>query len=137
MNRETLPDGVRLYDAKCSAIIRRPRDYVEYIVAKGVAPASAADFILDQRDKIVRECGRIALFDDLEELTGYESELRIRLTEWSRKNRSKVVGFHIFTRSRLVAMGVTVANLALGGTIRAHLRRETFEAALREAVNAR
>lgn len=77
MNREVLPDGVRIFDAKGSALIRRPRDDIEHIVARGHAQPEAADAI-EQRNRILRECGKIALFDDLELLTGYDSEVRIR-----------------------------------------------------------
>lgn len=103
-------------------------------MARGHAQPAAADAIIEQRNRILRECGKIALFDDLELLTGYDSEVRVRLTKWSRDNRPRIVAFHILTQSRLVAMGVTVANLALGGSIRAHLSREGFEAALRSEV---
>jgi len=134
MEREILPDGIRIFDDKGSASIRRPREHVEYIVAKGYARSEAAALIIEQRERIVRECGKIAVFDDLHDLVGYDSDVRIRLTEWSRANRSKIVAFHILTASRIVAMGVTVANIALGGSIRAHLKRMPFEAALREEI---
>jgi hypothetical protein len=134
MEREVLPDGVRIFDDRGSASIRRPRPHVEHLVARGFANVEAVGLILEQRERIVAECGKIALFDDLEGLVGYDSEVRVRLTDWSRANRPKIVAFHILTSSRIVAMGVTVANLALGGSIRAHLKRMPFEAALRDEV---
>ena len=134
LNRETLPDGIRIFDERGSASIRRPATHVEHLKAKGFANKEALAPILEQRDRIVRECGKIALFDDLEELEGYDSELRIGLTRWSREHRSVIVAFHILTKSRLVAMGVTVANLALGGSIRPHMQRKTFDVALSDEI---
>lgn len=136
MERETLPDGVRFFDEKGSAILRRPAPHVEYLIASGYARAEAANHIIAQRKRILEECGKIALFDDLENLEGYDSTVRLKLTTWSRENRSKIVAFHILTRSRIVAMGVTVANLALGGSIRPHLDRRSFEEALEEQIGA-
>ncbi len=98
--------------------------------------AEAAPEIIAQRELIVAECGCIALFDDLDLLTGYDNAVRSQLTEWSRKNRPKIVAFHILTRSKLVAMGVGVANLVLGGSIRIHRVRSAFEDALRLEMDA-
>lgn len=110
--------------------VTRPVPHVELLRAEGHAPGEVVDSILELRDVIIRESGRILIFDDLEMMTGYDSAVRVRLTEWSRLHKPKIGSFHILTRSRVAAMGVTVANLALGGHIRAHARREDFEAAL-------
>ncbi len=114
--------------------VTRPAPHVELVRGEGYATTDVVEAIVEQREVILREAGRIALFDDLEHMTGYDSGVRVRLTEWSRENRSRIVAFHILTRSKLAAMGVTVANLALGGQIRAHVRREGFELALTEVL---
>lgn len=134
MERRELADGFSLTDGRGVLTVRRPAPHVELIRCDGYAQAVHVDLILEKRDQILAECGRIAIFDDLETLDGYDSGVRVRLTAWSNEHRSKIVAFHILTRSRLVAMGVTVANLALGGHIQAHTRRAAFEAALQAEI---
>ena len=134
MERRELSDGFVLTDGKNVLTIRRPAPHIELIRCEGHARAAHIDLVLENRETIVAECGRIALFDDLEEMNGYDSGVRLKLTDWGKKHLGQIVAFHILTRSRLVAMGVTVANLALGGHIQAHTQRRAFEEALRQEV---
>lgn len=128
--REPVAGGFRWTSAFGVLTVTRPIPHVELIRAEGYAEADVVGLILEHRDRMIRECGSIALFDDLELMTGYHSAVRIGLTEWSRLNKPRISAFHILTRSKLTAMGVTVANVALGGHICAHARRESFEDAL-------
>lgn len=135
MERTQLADGFVVSDDKGSRVsIRRPAPHVELIRCEGHARAELIDLVLKNREEILAECGRIALFDDLESMNGYDSSVRLKLTDWGKKHRDRIVAFHILTRSRLVAMGVTVANLALGGHIQAHTNRRAFEDALRAEI---
>jgi hypothetical protein len=136
MLREELPDGVRLRDGEATLTLTRPARNVELLRAQGFASAMFADAILAQREEIIRECGTIYLFDDLELVRGYHSDVRANLTKWSRKHRAEIMGFHILTGSKIVMMGVALANLALGGHIQAHTARPSFELALQQAIKS-
>ncbi len=136
MERRELSDGFTLTDAQTVLTVRRPAPHVELIRCDGYAQNIYLELLLANRTKILAECGKIALFDDLLLLRGYDSNVRVQLTDWSRKNKKSIVAFHILTRSRLVAMGVSVANLALGGHIRAHTLRASFEDALNREIGA-
>ena len=125
-----LPDGLRLADDRGAFTFSSPAPHIELMRCEGYAQASHVDFVLSNRERILSRCGRIAIFDDLEKLQGYDSDVRIRLSKWAREHRSQIVTFHILTRSKVVAMGVTVANLALGGRICAHAIRSAFDAEL-------
>ena len=129
-----MPGGVRLTDTSGILTLTRPRRTIDLIRASGYATVLFADEIIAQRDAVVAECGEIQIFDDLEGVKGYESGVRAKLTAWSREHRAQIKAFHILTGSRIVAMGVSVANLALGGQIVAHLKRTEFERALAHAV---
>jgi len=50
----------------------------------------------------------------------YEPPFRQRLTAWGVRNRLHIGEVHIAHRSVLVRMGVSVADIALGGIIQAH-----------------
>jgi hypothetical protein len=77
---------------------------------------------------------RSALFTDWYEMTGYDSAARVELTRWMATMRPRVSEFHLLVRSKLVAMGVAVANLALGGWISSTSNRATFQQLLDRAV---
>jgi hypothetical protein len=74
---------------------------------------------------------RPVVFDDWQHVTGYDSAVRQQITDWAQADKTRILETHILVRSDLVAMGVAVANLALGGHIRAYTRRDEFEDALR------
>jgi hypothetical protein len=135
--REMLPDGIRIRDGRGVLIVRRPAPHVELIRCEGYARRDHLDMVIASRDRILREAGRIAIFDDLEDLRGYDSEVRSRLTAWSQAHRAGIVGFHILLRSKIVAMGVSLANAAIGGNIEAHTTRDVFEIALAREVALR
>lgn len=136
MEHEKLADGDSYTTDHGKVILRRPAAHVVLLIAEGHGSKDMAVPILGLRDQIVREAGKIAVFDDFENASSYDSELRVKMTEWSRKNAKAMTAHHILTTSKIVAMGVAVANLALGATIKAHTKRATFEEALRREIGA-
>ena len=111
-----------------------PAPGVLVVVARGHLAASLIPRVLAWRDQAVLRVGAVDIFDDGAELESYDSEARVLLTGWGKKNRDHVREHHILLRSRIVAMGVSVANLALGGHIQAHTSRPAYDAALASAV---
>lgn len=73
---------------------------------------------------------RLHLFMDLEHMTNYESALRTVLTHTFLPERERFGVFQVLASSRLVAMGVSVASLALGGIIQTTGERDVFKQAL-------
>ncbi len=76
--------------------------------------------------------GRAIAFHDWSGLKTYSSEARRLSTDWARAHRHNFALLSILVSSSIVAMGVNVANLALGGFIRATSDPEAFAKALRE-----
>lgn len=72
-------------------------------------------------------------FHDWLDMTGYDSASRVTLTDWVMSHRPES-RLYIGVRSRIVRMGVTVANLALGNLITIRQTREELEADVREAL---
>ncbi len=95
----------------------------------GKAGVAIARDIGRQLERILERHESIVLFDDFAEMTGYTSEGRIELTEWSKRNWSRIRATHILVGSKLVAMGVSVASIALPG-LRSYDDRARFEAML-------
>lgn len=86
--------------------------------------------VIDMLEKALSTTKRLHLFCDWAEMTGYESEVRAAFTSWAGANRNRVT-FHLLVGSKLVAMGVSVANLALGGILIGYASRAAFDATLR------
>ncbi len=77
--------------------------------------------------------GSLDVFHDWEAVTGYDSIVRQELVRWSEENE-KSGEVHVLVKSRLVAMGVSVANAALGGKLVIYSDRAKFEAARTETT---
>lgn len=77
------------------------------------------------------------VFDDFELGTGYDSDVRAKLTAWHLRNPGKLKEVHILVGPGLVAMGVTVANLATGGRFNIYTDRSAFEWALAGVLTTR
>ena len=86
-------------------------------------------------DAVLSDAGKIAIFFDFTDAPGYDSGLRVFWTQWLRSHLSSITKMHIVVRSKMVAMGVSVANLALGGIIQTHSQRAgAYERMLHEAT---
>jgi hypothetical protein len=72
----------------------------------------------------------VALAVDAAALSSYETGFRKRWTAWMDARKPRAV--YILSNSRLVVMGIALANAVLGGTIRGFATRPEFEHAVAE-----
>ena len=79
------------------------------------------------------EVDRYLAFQDWWDVASYESSARYDLTQWVRANRERMVEGHILARSKLVKMGVTVANITVLGHLVLHEEKAPFARALAQA----
>jgi membrane protease subunit (stomatin/prohibitin family) len=108
-----------------------PAEGVSLHRLEGHADVSMAEAIADHLEAQYAKTGLpIVIFDDFDDVTSYDSETRLSMMSWTKKHAAMVAGVHILFHSKLVAMGVSVANLGLGGNIRSYNKRAAFEAAL-------
>jgi hypothetical protein len=109
-----------------SATITRKSPKVVVIALKGRLDRDAVPFIVGvlEREFAVPETHS---FWDLEDLEWYHSAIRKECTAVILRHRKNVAAVHTFSHSTLVNMGVAVANVALGGMIRSHPDRTSFE----------
>lgn len=73
-------------------------------------------------------------FWDLGQLEHYHPSLRVECTRALREHFAHVASIHALSTSKIVRMGVAVANLALDYRIKAYNQRLHFEHALDEAL---
>jgi hypothetical protein len=81
-------------------------------------------------NEALRTSERLTLLIDFWDMPGYESFFRVGLTEWGLEHRARLEPIHLLARSPLVRMGVSVANLALGGLIKTYALRASYDVAV-------
>jgi len=91
-------------------------------------------FLSYSEERIRLASGKLTVFHDWLDMTGYDSSCRKRITDWTVRHLSSYAEVHVALRSKLVAMGVQVANIALGGLVKTHKSRASLEAAVRAVV---
>jgi len=112
-----------------SATITRKYPKVVVIEFKGRMDRDAVPFIVGALEKEFAVADTHS-FWDLENLEWYHSAIRKECTSVILRHRKNVAAVHAFSHSTLVNMGVAVANVALGGMIRSHPDRASFERAM-------
>ena len=101
---------------------------------KGYLEPDSARLLIDRLERLMGTRNAIDAFNDWEGISGYDTEARVLLTEWVRRTRPRFRSIHVLVRSRLVGMGISVANLALGGMLTAHHERRSFDRAVSDAT---
>jgi hypothetical protein len=107
--------------------------YVTLVRLVGQAEQAAAPIIFRSLEQAFAAGHSLDVFWDLEKLINYHSDVRTESTRVLLTHRPQLHSMHTYSISKLVSMGVSVANLALGGIIRMHKGRATFDAAVQEA----
>ena len=100
----------------------------------GHGEACFVDPMIERLDAMVAESIKASVFDDWEKATRYDPETRSRLTAWTKANRGALEETVILVRSKLFAMGVNVANLAVGGRLKVVSDRCEFETMLADRL---
>ncbi|MDI1445734.1 hypothetical protein [Polyangium sp. 6x1] len=109
-------------------------DDVVYEQVSGYLEKEVVSKITQPIDKLIGQGAKPIIFNDWWELSGYDSDARLKLTDWIFWIRGKIVGSHILVRSKIVSMGVSIANLALGGMLTVYTDRQEFTLAYHRAL---
>jgi hypothetical protein len=142
---DTQPRMALLSDAESVAIWKGTQGEVEifrfgsvaaYLRMKGLAEQPAAPLIKRTLETLFAASISLHTFWDLRDLTNYHSDVRVYSTSAALAHKKKLASLHTLSTSKIVAMGVSVANLALGGIIINHKSAESFERALRDVLRA-
>ena len=85
-------------------------------------------------ERSLRQGSTVQMFVDVERMNSYDTELRTEVTAALARERKRIGCLHILVRSKIVAMGVSVANLALGGIMTIHGEPGPFQHALQTSL---
>jgi hypothetical protein len=135
MQMKTFPEGGRGLGNDRGSIGVWMRSPILLAQMIGHGDGRFADPIIDAFDEALRGKHAVQIFFEMGGMPNYDSALRTRLTTHFATHRARVASLHVFTRSRLVAMGVAVANLALGGIIISHDSLAAFQSALDREIS--
>jgi hypothetical protein len=69
-------------------------------------------------------------------MIGYDTDVRVRFTEWAKRNQDRIGLGQVLLKSKIVAMAVSVVALATGRASIVQNKRNVFEKALADAVAA-
>lgn len=132
----TYPLTDELVTDRGSVHLSRPARGVVQTVVRGHATTEIAERIIAWVDGAIAAGERPAVFHDWDGATGYEPRVRPMLANWYRRVRKEVSSVHVFTRSKVVSMGVALVSIAMNNSIVAHGNRAAFEAELGRTLAA-
>lgn len=106
-----------------------PRPHILITEVRGFMSRDMALRIIAFTEPLYGRVDKLHSFHNWFAMDNYDSSCRIELTTWTLRHLADAV-VHIGTGSKMVAMGVSVANLALGNLITVHSDIDALEAAL-------
>jgi hypothetical protein len=92
-----------------------------------------AVFLADWLDEMLPTCEHALIDFELDELESYTTSVRTLAQDVLRRHHDRWTSVVTLVRSRITVMGVTVANLALGGRVHAFTDRVEYEKAIAAA----
>lgn len=98
----------------CELWIDHPVTGILVTRATGSMTLAAARPLMDAFDEAARGNTTVHAFHDWSGVTGYTPEVREAYVRWSLQGKAKRRFIAVLVRSKLVAMGISVANLKLG-----------------------
>lgn len=124
-------DGWRLH-------LESPAPGVLVTVAEGAADGALARRVVEAFDRVhVEVGGMVDAFHDWASVARYQSEARNELVAVGVRYLSRTRSMHVLQGSRILTMGLAIANLSLGGRIVVHQNRESFRSALGRVLEER
>jgi hypothetical protein len=120
--------------ARGTAVYSYPQPWVFFGKVTGHYRADMVDDYIAAMERTLDRGQPISGFHDWSGMPNYDTVCRKRLTDWVLKHMAHTAGHHILVQSKLVAMGVSTANMLLGGSIiTSYTDRAAFEQALARA----
>lgn len=126
------------HDERCQTWAESPKSAVLCTVVKGYATGPCLDLLMQSFEEVAKEspAERVEAFHDWEGVSGYGAGTMERYTAWSKRHRDQVKRIHMLVASRMVAMAISVARLALPYLV-GYSSRAEFEKARHTCIGYR
>lgn len=128
------PDRERWETPSGELTIWQPRDSVVVFQLGGHIGQPFVQPVVERVQSMLDAGLRPTVFDDLEQAVSYDGTVRLELTRFAARTAARVSATHVLVRSKLIAMTVGVANLALYQHLTVHSSRDGFESELDRAL---
>ena len=125
---------VKYNDDRCGVRLYSPQHDVIYSVISGHLTVAGAKAIERGCMKMVGNTAPFSIVADWYDVTNYDKECRVLLTEWAASVLPSLTHFGMLTSSRFVAMGISVANLMLSSKIHVFTDPALFETDMKRMV---
>jgi hypothetical protein len=101
---------------------------------RGHSDRSYVDFLEHVVDEVFGARNDLHFLVDCEEQTGFDAQFRKRIAEWAKRLEPRTLTYCLLVRSRVVALGISVVSLLVGGKSKVVSDRDTFLSVLELAV---
>lgn len=112
------PKGTMRLDWNKKGVVR--------LIVEGHGHAEFAAPAVRRFDDAIRGA-KLTSVADFWKMVSYDSPFRQQMQEWGSKHRKDMDALVVATTSKLVSMGASVANLAMGVPMKAFTRRDEFD----------
>lgn len=135
LEKTTLPNGDAMWKTdRGEARVSRPADTVVVVTVKGHSSMELYPLFVAEAEKLMASGRTIDWYADYSEMTSYDSDVRLALSEFTNVHKAKMDVVAVLVKSRIVSMGVTVASLATGGKVTSYADRAKFDASIAASV---
>jgi hypothetical protein len=138
--RYRVPEAAaRLKSPRGDVVMWAPTQSVLVSVVRGHGDEPLAELIIKEQERLLSGRRDAVSFFDALDFHGYDPVFRTSMAAFARRARSagQLRSIQALTRSKLVAMGIAVVNLAIGQLIHVMAEPKAFEDALvREGAGA-
>jgi hypothetical protein len=126
------PDGSTSFDGPRGTVtVQRLGPGCLHMTIRGHMTVDCYEAVITLFDTEVQTSSKLIFFVDGAAFDSYDQAFRTRWAEWLLKHRkTKQVAAHILVTSSVVALGVTLVNVATGGALTSYTQAAAFEAAL-------
>jgi|GEM_PF-1532523 len=135
--RSVLADGSQCFQtSKFTQVVSQLGPGSMLVTGIGYNSGECAPLVTAELTRAIPARGQLSAFVNLSEQTGQASIAREWWADWAKQNRSQLGTTHMFVRSRMMDMAISVLVMIIGSEmIRTHSTRTTFEAAIAERVH--
>lgn len=138
LSKRVLEDGTDVWTTErgeVRAAVRAPGVVVLEVI--GHSDERTYPLMIAKVEQEIAAGRQVSWFGDYERMTSFDPGVRALLAKFTKDNRKHFAVIGILLRSRLVALGVAVANVMVGGFIKVFTARRAYERALGESVGRR
>jgi hypothetical protein len=134
--RSVLADGSHCFrTSKFTQVVSALGPGAMLVTGIGYNSGQCAPLVTAELTRAMPAGGQLSAFVNLSEQTGQASIAREWWADWAKQHRSQLTTTHMFIRSKMMDMAISVLVMLVGSEmIRTHSNRTTFEAAIAERV---